>query len=169
MIKIYIASDHAGIDVKNRIVHWLRDQQSESKQSIGKQLQVTDLGPSTTDSVDYPDFADLVCKNLKSISLVQTDSTAAPSYPNEIGILICGSGQGMAMRANKFQHIRAALCNTEELAKLSREHNNANVLCLGARTTTENLLYKIVTLFLTTDFAGGRHQQRVVKVNTPIG
>jgi ribose 5-phosphate isomerase B len=90
------------------------------------------------------------------------------SFPHEIGILICGSGQGMAMRANKYPQIRAALCWDEGIAKLSREHNDANVLCLGARNTDSESSLKILHTFLSTDFAAGRHRQRVVKVATPV-
>ncbi len=161
MIKIYIASDHAGIELKSKITENLGDNPYSQK------FEVIDLGPQSTDSVDYPDFADLVCKKIHGFTLIDSDS-GKNAFPHEVGILICGSGQGMAMRANKFPHIRAALCSNLEIAKLSREHNNANVLCLGARTTDEKACLQIVHTFLNTAFAGGRHTQRVVKLSTPV-
>ncbi len=144
-MKIFIASDHAGFETKTKVLNHLKSNAS---------LDLSDQGPSNDERVDYPDFSDKVCKQLK-------DSSAS------LGILICGSGQGMAMRANKHSHIRAALCTNLELAKLSRQHNDANVLCLGARTTDPTLLLKIIDEFLETDFEGGRHQNRVDKISTP--
>lgn len=162
MMKIYLGSDHAGVELKSQIVkellnhNWLPDVKRE----------VHDLGPQSSESVDFPDFADLVSKKIHGFSLVQ-DNTAQ-SLPTEVGILICGSGQGMAMRANKYPHIRAALCWTPEVARLSREHNDANVLCLGARLVEPEVCLQIVQIFLTTPFAGGRHARRVAKVSTPV-
>jgi ribose 5-phosphate isomerase B len=154
-MKIYLASDHAGLELKNHFVARLLDAQfvPEIKR------EVIDLGPNSTASVDYPDFADLVCKKIHGIS---------GTMPSEIGILICGSGQGMAMRANKYAHIRAAICWSAESAKLSREHNDANVLCLGARLLSESVALECLTAFLTQEFAGGRHASRVAKVIAPI-
>ncbi len=162
MMKIYLGADHAGVETKSEIVKallsstWLSDVKRE----------VHDMGPQSLDSVDYPDYADLVCRKIHGFSLVQENSTL--SVPAEIGILICGSGQGMAMRANKFAHIRAALCITPEMARLSREHNDANVLCLGARLNTPEECLQILQLFLQTAFSGGRHARRVAKVSTPV-
>ena len=155
-MKIAIGSDHAGVDLK-RVLADLLIQQGHS---------VDDVGTHSRVAVDYPDFADLVCRKIHGFSLVQESSTL--SMPAEIGILICGSGQGMVMRANKFAHIRAALCWTPELARLSREHNDANVLCLGSRVTANDVCKQIVQIFLTTPFAGGRHARRVAKVSTPV-
>jgi ribose 5-phosphate isomerase B len=107
MTKIFLASDHAGVELKSKI--WLE----LSSKEYSQKYQVIDLGPQSSDSVDYPDYADLVCKNIHGLSLVTNDQS--PTILPEIGILICGSGQGMSMRANKFSHIRAALCwNNEE-------------------------------------------------------
>ena len=135
---IYIASDHAGFSLKKKLI-----------QEYGA-LPWKDLGPFNDDSVDYPDFADRLAVELKKES--------------ERGILICGSGQGMAMRANKYPHIRAALCWNEESAYLAREHNDANVLCLAGRLLDHELCEKIFSIFLQTPFAGGRHQRRVDKL-----
>lgn len=126
----------------------------ELKKIIGQHLEsnghtVNDLGPHTDESVDYPDFAHLLVDNMKD---------------NDLGILICGSGQGVSMSANKHQDIRAALCWNEEIAKLSKEHNNANVLCIGARFVDTELAIKIVDTFINTPFEGGRHERRVNKI-----
>lgn len=137
---ILIASDHAGLDLKSHLLKRFPD------------LPFLDLGTHTTDSVDYPDFAVQLCRELEG------------RLKDSCGILICGSGQGMAIRANRFPFVRAALCWSEETARLAREHNNANVLCLGGRLLDTTLAEKIVTLFLQTPFAGGRHQGRVDKL-----
>lgn len=141
-MNIYIASDHAGFELKEFII----------QQNISN-LNWKNLGPASNQSVDYPDFADLVCKE---VQLADNNNTK--------GILICGSGQGMAMRANKFEKIRAALCWNSEIAKLSRQHNNANILCLPARFITQNEALKIIESFLSTPFEGGRHEARVQKL-----
>ena len=142
--RIAFGSDHAGLSLKNDLVRYLETRDSE--------LVVEDLGPYESASVDYPDFAD------KVVAQIKTD-------PKTIGILICGSGQGMAIRANRYPFIRAALCMTEEQASLSREHNDANILCLGARLTETHRAMEIVDTFLKTAFAGGRHQARVDKLS----
>lgn len=163
MIKIFLASDHAGLELKSEIYKLLL-----SRSFLPEiQRDVNDLGPKNTDSVDYPDFADMVCNKIHGFSLVG-GSTASKSALNEMGILICGSGQGMAMRANKYPHVRAALCWNPEVAKLSREHNDANVLCLGARFLKQEEAFEILKIFLQTDFAGGRHSTRVAKVNSAL-
>lgn len=163
MMKIFVASDHAGVELKAQIVKDLQSSQFLS----GLQREVFDLGPQTTDSVDYPDYADMVVKKIHGLSLVQSKDSAA-SMPTEIGILICGSGQGMCMRANKYPAIRAALCWSPETARLSREHNDANVLCLAARLVDADVCSQIVQIFLTTAFLGGRHTGRVAKLSTPV-
>lgn len=140
---IYIASDHAGVDLKKQLIQTL---------SV-EGVMIHDLGPTTKDSVDYPDYAHQLCNAITNQS--------------DFGILICGSGIGMSITANRHPHIRAALCRTVEDAKFSRQHNNANVLCLGARVTDETLALQIVNAFLETNFEGGRHQQRVEKI-TPV-
>lgn len=148
-MNIYLASDHAGFELKEKIkAHLLQN-------SIYKNYQINDLGPTDTTSVDYPDYADLVCQALKNDDLAY-------------GILICGSGQGMSIRANKYPFIRAALVYNDEIAKLSREHNNANVICMGARFCTETEASRWVSLFLQTHFAGGRHETRVAKLACPV-
>ena len=143
MASIHIASDHAGFEVKNKVVQLLNQ--------LGH--QVLDHGPQNDQRCDYPDFANIVCQGLIAA-------------PDSFGVLICGSGQGMAMRANKYNLIRAALCSSPEMARLSREHNNANVLCLGARTTDLPILLKTVEQFFVSSFEGGRHQARVDKIHS---
>jgi ribose 5-phosphate isomerase B len=152
MTKIYIASDHAGFELKKQMV--------EALKASGSECEIVDLGPSTADSVDYPDFADKLCKTINP----QIDATNL----REFGVLICGSGQGMAMRANKYPHVRAALVYNDEITALSREHNNANIICLGSRFCTPEQALKWINIFKKTAFAGGRHQTRVAKLATPI-
>lgn len=142
---VFIASDHAGFSIKDKLIATLRQ----------NDIKVTDCGPNCTDRVDYPDYADRVCSSLK------TDN-------NELGVLICGSGQGMAMRANKYPHIRAALCWNTESAKLSRQHNNANLLCVGSRLLEEQTIIEILKTFINEEFEGGRHQNRVDKISSPL-
>lgn len=139
---IYIGSDHAGYELKKHLVPFLK--------SLGH--SVMDLGTNGLESVDFPDYANLVCEKLKM------DPTAK-------GILICGSGQGMSMRANKFEHIRAALVYNDEITKLSREHNDANVICIGSRFCTTQNAENWIKIFLSTDFSEGRHRQRVDKIS----
>lgn len=142
-MKIAIGSDHAGFELKQNIVSFL--------QKHGQQVQ--DFGTHSMDSCDYPDFAKTVA------AAVQKDS-------GTIGILVCGTGIGMSMTANRFSGIRAALCHSPELAKLSREHNNANVLCLGSRTVSLSDAQKIVQTFLDMPFSNEeRHQRRVQKID----
>lgn len=155
MRKILLASDHAGTERKKEIINWLQIQ--IQKNVFNQKIELIDLGPTDTQSVDYPDYANKVCTSISS----SPDETS-------LGILICGSGQGMAMRANKFCHIRAALCWNVESATLSREHNNANVLCFGARMLTLEQSQNIVSAFLQTSFAGGRHSLRVAKISSPV-
>ena len=147
-MQIFLASDHAGFDLKEKIKNHLQSQTSTEKKTI------TDLGPFNEDRVDYPDFANAMAEKINNDS---------------VGILICGSGQGMAMRANKFSHIRAALCWNEDSCTLSRQHNDSNVLCLGSRLLDHDLATKLVDLFLSTPFEGGRHSDRVHKISQTIG
>lgn len=142
---LMIASDHGGWDLKEKIkAHF-------------PEVQWSDLGPTTdSQSVDYPDFADLICTKINQ----QSHEPQA--------ILICGSGQGMAMRANKYPSVRAALVWSEESARLCREHNDANILCLGGRLLDLQTALACVKLFLETPFAGGRHQQRIEKLHKPV-
>lgn len=138
---IFIASDHAGLEMKRHLI------------SRFPHLPFKDLGTFNGDSVDYPDYAAALCRELEGRL---TDSC---------GILVCGSGQGMNIRANRFPFIRSALCWSEEVAALAREHNDANVLCLGGRLVSFPVAEKILEVFLKTPFAGGRHQKRVDKLN----
>ena len=151
---LYVGSDHAGLDLKLKVMAALPD------------FQWKDLGPYNGDSVDYPDYANPVCKEIVQVELQnQKSGIQDPLQGPAMGILICGSGQGMAMRANKFKNIRAALCWEEDIAKLSREHNNANILCLSARFTSPDMAVKMIKLFLSTPFEGGRHAKRVAKIS----
>ncbi len=146
-MKILIASDHAGLELKTHIKNLLAQ----------KQISVEDLGPQNTDSVDYPDFAQRLCEKMPKVSSSQ--------QPEILGILVCGSGQGMAMKANKYSYIRAALCWDLISTQLAREHNNANILCLGGRLLPNGLALEMVERFLTTQFLGGRHEKRVLKIS----
>jgi ribose 5-phosphate isomerase B len=142
---IAIGSDHAGFQMKEALINWI------SEQGIG----VIDFGPESGDSVDYPDYAHAV-----TASILDEESV--------IGILICGTGNGICMTANKWRDIRAALCWTPEIAQLSRQHNNANVLCLPARFISTEESINIVDTFLDTEFEGGRHEKRVNKINPSL-
>ncbi|RIW18440.1 ribose 5-phosphate isomerase B [Algoriphagus lacus] len=139
--KIAIGGDHAGYEYKSKLIEKLK--------SLG--YEVKDFGPFSSDSVDYPDY-------------VHPLSSAIEKGDFELGIVICGSGNGVAITANKHQGIRAALCWNEDLAALARQHNNANVLALPARFISYELAEKLSQIFLTTDFEGGRHQNRVGKI-----
>lgn len=152
---LYVGSDHAGLDLKLKVMAALPD------------IQWKDLGPYNGDSVDYPDYANSVCKEIVQVELQnQKSGIQDPLQGPAMGLLICGSGQGMAMRANKFKDIRAALCWDQDIAKLSREHNNANILCLSARFTSPELAIKMLKVFLSTPFEGGRHAKRVAKLSS---
>ncbi|HRJ30767.1 MAG TPA: ribose 5-phosphate isomerase B [Cyclobacteriaceae bacterium] len=142
MSTIAIGSDHAGFAYKEKLKVWL--------QKNG--FTVKDFGTHTTDSVDYPDFAHPV-------------ALAVEKHEAEFGLLLCGSANGVAMAANKHQGIRAAICWTEEVAAVVRQHNNANIICIPARFVSEALAEKIVTVFLNTLFEGGRHARRVDKIS----
>jgi len=142
--KIFIGSDHAGFELKEHLVNYLDGLED---------CNVEDLGTYSDERCDYPGYAKEVAKKV----LDNKDS---------VGILVCGTGIGMSMTANKFAGIRAALCRDENDAKLSREHNNANVLCLGGRITKKEAAEKITKAWLTTDFSDeGRHKQRVEKID----
>ena len=138
---ISLSSDHAGFKLKEII----------KKSLIKKKIKVIDLGPKSDKSVDYPDYAKKVAKNIIN-------------KKSDLGILICGSGTGMAMSANKFKKIRAAVCYNKASTRLSRQHNNANIMALGARLTKKTDAIKLVNVFLNTKFEGGRHLRRVKKV-----
>ncbi len=138
---IAIASDHAGFDLK-----------AQFKQELAAMgFEALDLGPDSTASVDYPDFANRLAAALK-------DGQA------KRGVLICGTGLGISMAANRHRHIRAAVVHDVTGARLTRQHNNANVLCLGARLIGADVAKDCLKVFLTTDFEGGRHENRVAKL-----
>ncbi len=140
-LPIAIGADHAGFEYKEDVIKML----------TADGWQVADKGTYSLDSVDYPDFAHPVA------AMVEERRAAA-------GILICGSGNGVCMTANKHEGIRAALCWTEELASLSRQHNNANILCIPARFVLLDLAERMTEVFLSTPFEGGRHEKRVNKI-----
>ena len=139
--KICIASDHAGFKLKEDIKNFL----------IDKNISIFDLGPANENSVDYPDFAKKVARRVKANT-------------SDIGILVCGSGIGMAISANKTIGIRAAVCYNLQSTRLSRLHNNANIISLGSRLTKKNNAFKLVSVFLKTKFEGGRHLKRIKKI-----
>ena len=139
--KICISSDHAGYEIKEFIKEHL----------IKSKISIIDLGPFLKKSVDYPDYAKKV-------------SNRVSKRKSDIGILVCGSGTGMAISANKTKGIRAAVGYNIKSTQLSRQHNNANVLCLGSRLTKRKDIKKIIKIFLNTKFEGGRHKRRVKKI-----
>ena len=139
--KIFLSSDHGGFELKEKVKSFL----------IDNNFEYEDLGCSSLEPVDYPDFAKLLSKKIKD----KNDSK---------GILFCGTGIGISMAANRFPHIRAALCTSVEMASKSRKHNDANVLALGGRILEDNLALEIVKEFLYTDFEAGRHSLRVDKI-----
>lgn len=139
--KICIASDHAGYKIKEHIKNYL----------VRNKTSIIDLGPLNDNSVDYPDFAKKVGNRVKL-------------KKSEIGILVCGSGTGMAISANKIRGIRAAVGYNIKSTYLSRLHNNANILCLGSRLIKKKNIYQILNIFLQTRFEGGRHLRRVKKI-----
>ncbi len=141
MKKFYIGSDHGGIDLKNELINY----------ALKKGIDIQNLGTNSRDSVDYPDLAKAVARKV----LAEEDA---------LGILICRSGIGMSISANKIKGIRAALVKSEELAVLSRQHNNANVICFGADFIDPDIAKKAIIKFVETDFEGGRHARRVNKM-----
>ncbi len=143
---IFISSDHAGFELKEKIYQFL----------IKQKYSIKNLGPITNVSVDYPDFSKLLAIEIKK-------------KPGSFGILFCGTGIGMSIAANRFQHIRAALCTDLNMVALSRKHNDANVLVIGGRTTSLVLAKKMTNKFLNTSFDFGRHQLRINKLNKEEG
>jgi ribose 5-phosphate isomerase B len=140
--KICISSDHAGYELKEKLKDYL----------IKKGVPIIDLGPLSDDTVDYPDYAKKVAKR---VLLKKSDA----------GILICGSGTGMSITANKFKGIRAAQCYSKKSTILSRQHNNANIICIGSREIKKKDVFSFINYFINTKFDGGRHQKRVNKIN----
>ena len=140
-MKLVIASDHAGLQLKTELVEALK----------GQGVEVQDLGTHSGDSVDYPDFASNLAKRV-----------AAGDFP--LGVLICGTGIGMSIVANKHRGVRAAVCSTEFEARMARAHNDANVLCMGQRVVGGGVARAILEAFLAQPFEGGRHERRVQKI-----
>ncbi|MEO1996798.1 MAG: ribose 5-phosphate isomerase B [Planctomycetaceae bacterium] len=140
-MKIAVASDHRGVDVKRNVLELLGE--------LG--LEVVDFGPDSSDSVDYPDFAGKVAQ-------VVSDGAA------DRGILVCGTGLGMSIAANKFPNVQATPCHDELTAKMSRLHNNSNILCVSADLLGDNLIGQMVRTWLSTEFEGGRHARRLEKI-----
>jgi len=140
-MNISIGNDHAGTDYKFRIIEFIKS----------KHIEVINYGTDSDSSVDYPDFVHPVAKDVES-------------KKSTYGILICGSANGVAMTANKYANIRAGICWTNEIVSLIRQHNNANILCIPARFTEIEGVLEMVDTFLNTDFEGGRHQNRINKI-----
>jgi ribose 5-phosphate isomerase B len=139
--KLFISSDHAGYNLKEQI-----------KKKFKNKYSFQDLGTyNSKDSVNYPDFAHKLCKKVSNNS-------------KNVGILVCGSGMGMSMAANRHKKIRAAVCYSAKNTKLSRLHNNANIITLGSRLTKKNTAFKCIEIFVNTKFEGGRHSKRVRKI-----
>jgi len=140
-MNIAIGCDHAAFDEKNSLITYLEN----------KKFLVKDFGCFSNDSVDYPDYARLVAKEIQNNNY-------------DFGILICGSGIGISIAANRHRGIRAALCTSEFHAEMSRKHNDANIIALGARITPIDEMFSIISKFLDTEFEGGRHQNRIEKI-----
>lgn len=144
MKKIFIGSDHAGVKLKKLLI-----------QRFSSEFEFIDLGTHSEESVDYPDFAKEVALNVLSA-------------PGSFGIVICGTGIGVSITANRFKGIRCALCTNSLMAKLSRMHNDANILALGARIIGEELACEIFSVWINTEFQGGRHRRRINKIEEVI-
>ena len=141
MKKIFISSDHAGYNLKEQII-----------KKFSKKYKFQDLGTNSANiSVNYPDYAHKLCKKISKNN-------------KNVGILVCGSGMGMSMAANRHRHIRAAVCYSVKNTKLSRLHNNANLITLGSRLTKKNTAFRCIDVFMNTKFEGGRHNKRVKKI-----
>jgi len=141
-MKIAIGGDHAGFNYKSRLVEFLKSEGHN----------VTDFGPSSHNSVDYPDHVHPLAESIQK-------------KENQLGILICGSANGVAITANKHPNVRAAICWNNDLSALARQHNDANIVCIAARFLAYEYAESIVNTFLTTEFEGGRHQNRIDKIN----
>ena len=142
--KVFLASDHAGFELKNEL--------KEAIKGLG--YEVVDLGTNDKNSVDYPDYAHLLASKLE---------------PNCYGVLVCGTGIGISRAANRHENVRCALCHDEFTARLAREHNDANVIAFGARVIGAGVAISAVEAFLKTEFAGGRHERRVKKIELEAG
>ena len=140
--KLFISCDHGGFYLKEQILEYL----------LKKSFKIIDLGTKDSSSVDYPDYSKILVEKMKNIL-------------DYFGILLCGTGIGMSIAANRYSHIRAALCADDDMARLSRMHNDANVLVIGGRTTSLNSAKKIIDVFLSTEFEKGRHIKRLKKIS----
>lgn len=187
MDTLFIGCDHGGLETKQKILTFIENFSTENSpydkalvEKI-KNLKIKDFGCFDTQSVNYTDYAEKVCTAIiESNFELATDASPTSGKPaahnktysttdalnfDAMGLLICGSGQGMALKANKYPNIRAALVWSDEITKLSREHNNANILCLPGRFITAEQGFQFLISFLTTPFAQGRHCARVEKIN----
>ncbi|WP_103606233.1 ribose 5-phosphate isomerase B [Campylobacter concisus] len=142
--KVFLASDHAGFELKNEL--------KEAIKGLG--YEVVDLGTNDKNSVDYPDYAHLIASKIE---------------PNCYGVLVCGTGIGISIAANRHENIRCALCHDEFTARLAREHNDSNVIAFGARVIGAGVAISALETFLKTEFAGGRHEKRVKKIELEAG
>lgn len=142
MTKLYIACDHAGLELKEKLI------------AATPEIEWLDLGVNTKESANYPDYAQRLCDSV-------LENSTTDELLNPCGVLICGSGMGMSMAANRYRGIRAALCTNAELAKMSRLHNASNVLCLGERFVSEETAIEIFNTWLNSEFEGGRHLNRI--------
>ena len=140
-MKILIGNDHAGYSLKLSIIKNLEDK-----------YEFFDKGSYSDESVDYPDYASIIAKEIQS-------------EKGDLGIIICGTGNGVCMTANKFKGIRAVICWNEEIAKLAKQHNNANIICMPSRFIKEEEAIKIIESFILEKFEGGRHERRIKKIN----
>ena len=140
--KLFISCDHGGFYLKEQILEYL----------LKKSFKIIDLGTKDSSSVDYPDYSKILVEKMKN-------------NLDYFGILLCGTGIGMSIAANRYSHIRAALCADDDMARLSRMHNDANVLVIGGRTTSLNSAKKIIDVFLSTEFEKGRHIKRLKKIS----
>jgi ribose 5-phosphate isomerase B len=143
-VRVAVASDHAGFDLKTIVRDYLTEKST---------VEVIDLGPNSAARCDYPDYAASLARSIQSGEA-------------DRGILVCGSGIGVSIVANRFRGVRAALVQSATMARLSREHNDANVICLGSRLIGEVVAFDAIDAFLTTEFAGGRHGDRLAKIDT---
>ncbi|MBT3260809.1 ribose 5-phosphate isomerase B [bacterium] len=148
MQKIFLGSDHGGFELRNTLKQYL--------QQTRKDIEIEDMGVPEEISVDYPDYALKVVKKVLKAE-------------DHLGILVCGTGIGMSMMANRFKKIRAALVHNEFTAQMAKQHNNANILCLGARTTEAELAKKLVDIWLDSEFEAGRHTRRIAKLDDFLG
>ncbi|MCI5071768.1 ribose 5-phosphate isomerase B [bacterium] len=148
--KIYIGGDHAAFELKKGLIDYLKHDLHYAPD------QLVDMGTHDESSVDYPDYAQKVCKEVIK-------------NPQHVGVLLCGTGIGISIAANKYKGIRAALVQSEFETQMSRQHNDANVVCFGSRVIDQATAKNLLKIFLNTDFEGGRHQRRVEKIHSLSG